>query len=134
MSNVVTRRGGLAAHLISVKSHGLRNGSRRGARRTFYAATALLLSVGAPGSLLAQETTTFKYDAKGRLTETKRTGGPSNGVVSTYEYDNADNRKKVSVSGSPNGTGNNGSDGGASAQTTRYIVVPLNGLTLIPVG
>lgn len=86
------------------------------------------------GAAHAQETTTYTYDAKGRVITTTRSGGPSNGVNATYTYDKADNRTNVTVAGSPNGSGGPGSDGGASTSTTIYIVVPLNGFTIIPIG
>lgn len=51
---------------------------------------------------VAAETITYKYDAKGRLTEVKRTGTVNNGVNTTYQHDKADNRKNVTTTGSPN--------------------------------
>ncbi len=63
----------------------------------------------------AAETTTYRYDAKGRLLEVKQTGGPANNATSTYTYDAADNRTNVKV----------------EAQR-RVVVVPLNGFTVIP--
>lgn len=53
----------------------------------------------------AQETTTFTYDAKGRVTNVARSGGPSSGVSTTYSYDRADNRTRVQVTGAPAGSG-----------------------------
>jgi YD repeat-containing protein len=65
----------------------------------FYgAAMALLLSAPAQ----AAETITYKYDAKGRLIEVKRTGTVNNNVTTTYTHDKADNRKNVTTTGSPN--------------------------------
>jgi hypothetical protein len=80
----------------------------------------------------AQETTTYTYDAKGRVVGVVRSGGPSSGTNTQYQYDKADNRTNVTVSGSANGTGG-GTGGGASASTTLYVVVPLNGFSLIVV-
>ena len=80
----------------------------------------------------AQETTTYTYDAKGRVVTVQRSGGPSNGTNTTYAYDPADNRSNVTVTGSPNGSGN-GSGSGASTGTMLYVVVPLNGYSLIVV-
>lgn len=94
------------------------------------ALVAAALSVANASAAYAQETTTYTYDAKGRVTNTARSGGPSNGTNTAYQYDPADNRTNVTVSGSPNGTGN-GSGSGATAGTTLYVVVPLNGYTLI---
>ncbi|MCW2404394.1 YD repeat-containing protein [Sphingobium sp. B1D7B] len=68
-----------------------------------------------PVATRAAETTTYKYDAKGRLVEVKQTGGPANNASSTYQYDAADNRTNVKV----------------DAQR-RVVVVPLNGFTVIP--
>ena len=90
----------------------------------------MALAVSAPA--IAQETTNFTYDAKGRVVTVQRTGGPSNGSTTQYAYDPADNRTNVTVTGSPNGSGN-GSGSGASATTRIYVVVPLNGLSLIVV-
>ena len=51
----------------------------------------------------AAETITYKYDAKGRLVEVKRTGTVNNNVTTTYAHDKADNRKNTTTTGSPNG-------------------------------
>ena len=93
-------------------------------------ALSLAMLCGGISSALAQETTTYTYDAKGRVTGTQRSGGPSAGATTTYTYDSADNRTNVTVTNSPNGSGN-GSGNGASAPMLRYVVVPLNGYTLI---
>ena len=65
----------------------------------------------------AGETITYTYDAQGRLTQAAHSGTVNNGVISTYVFDAADNRTNVTVI--------NGS--------FRVIVVPLNGLTVIPI-
>jgi YD repeat-containing protein len=82
----------------------------------------------------SQETKTYTYDALGRVKGVAITGGPATGTNTGYEYDAAGNRTKVTVSGSPNGSAS-GNDPGSGASTGRtiYIVVPLNGFTLIPV-
>jgi hypothetical protein len=64
-------------------------------------AVAALLVV-APVGLQAAETLTYKYDAKGRLIEVKRTGTVNNNVQTNYTHDKANNRKTVVVTGSPN--------------------------------
>lgn len=64
-------------------------------------AVAALLVV-APVGLRAAETLTYKYDAKGRLIEVKRTGTVNNNVQTNYTHDKANNRKIVVVTGSPN--------------------------------
>ena len=50
----------------------------------------------------AAETITYKYDAKGRLVEVKRTGTVNKNVTTTYSHDKADNRKNLTTTGSPN--------------------------------
>jgi hypothetical protein len=86
-----------------------------------------------PGVAQAQETTTYTYDAKGRVTGVTRSGGPDNGVATSYSYDQADNRTNVTVTGAPNGGGTDpGSGAGApSNPKPAFVVVPLNGYTLI---
>jgi YD repeat-containing protein len=93
---------------------------------------ALALAVGpvAGGVASAQETTTYAYDAKGRIVTVARSGGPSSGTTSTYSYDPADNRSNVTVTGSANGNGN-GSGDGALAATTAFVVLPLNGYLVV---
>lgn len=78
----------------------------------------------------AQETTTYQYDVHGRVTSSSRSGGPSNGVSATYTYDAASNRTNVTVTGSPNGNGNGLGDG-AAVGPKQFVVVPLNGYSLI---
>ncbi len=90
-----------------------------------------ILLLCSAGLAYAQEVTTYTYDSKGRVVTTSRSGGPSSGVGTTYTYDRANNRSNVTVSGSPNGSGR-GSDG-ASTDTTLFVVVPLNGYTVIPI-
>lgn len=85
-----------------------------------------------PAVASAQEATTYTYDALGRLTGVAKSGGPASGTQTTYSHDAASNRTNVTVSGSANGSGSGGG-GGASAGTMTFIVVPLNGFTLIPV-
>lgn len=98
---------------------------RRGLATVACAGAAL-----ASSAAVAQETTTYTYDVHGRLTQVSRSGGPSNGVTTTYQYDAADNRTNVTVTGSPNGSGD-GSGDGAAANETKFVVVPLNGFSLI---
>lgn len=50
----------------------------------------------------ATETITYTYDAKGRLIKVVRTGTVNNNVQTVYEHDKADNRKKVTTTGSGN--------------------------------
>lgn len=88
------------------------------------AATIVLMSPSA----YAQETITYTYDELGRLTEVEKTNGPSNGEEATYAYDPAGNRTNVTVTGSPNGDGSGGGPGNGNPY---YVIVPLNGFTLI---
>lgn len=79
----------------------------------------------------AQSTTTYTYDALGRLVGSSTDRGPG-ASTTTIEYDPAGNRKTYKVSGAANGV-----DDGAGASVPvkpRFVVVPLNGFTLIPLG
>jgi len=49
----------------------------------------------------AAETTTYTYDALGRLTHTQIAGGPAAGVTRAYQIDSAGNRTQVQVTGAP---------------------------------
>lgn len=63
-------------------------------------ASSLIVSI--PISGFAAETITYKYDAKGRVAEVKRSGTVNNAVQTNYTYDKADNRTNVKVINSPN--------------------------------
>ncbi len=65
----------------------------------------------------ASETVTYGYDAKGRLIQVSHTGSVNNGLTATYAYDAADNRTSVTTAGA----------------TARVVVVPLGGMTIIPI-
>lgn len=62
--------------------------------------TAILL-VSCSTAAMSAETTTYTYDAKGRLVQVVKSGGPNNGTTTTYNHDKADNRTRVVTSGSP---------------------------------
>ena len=47
----------------------------------------------------ATETTTYTYDAKGRLIKVVHSGTVNNGVTVDYTHDDADNRTNVTVTG-----------------------------------
>lgn len=83
----------------------------------------------------ANETITYTYDAKGRLVAVVHSGTVNNGVQATYTYDPADNRTNVTVTGATGSGGGQGSGGGASVPPAEpiYVVVPLNGYTLIAI-
>ncbi|WP_207791621.1 Ig-like domain-containing protein [Sandaracinobacteroides saxicola] len=52
----------------------------------------------------AGETTTFTYDALGRLVSTSSSGTVNNGLSNTIAYDPAGNRSSYGTSGAPGGT------------------------------
>jgi len=97
-----------------------------------------------PVQAFGQETTTYTYDALGRVISVQHSGGPTDGTAATYSYDPASNRTNVTVTLSANGGGGGGSGGGsggsgdpgagASVPPRQFIVVPLNGYTVIPIG
>lgn len=94
----------------------------RGARRAFSGITAaMVLSASMPAAAQDTVTTTYKYDALGRLTDAQDncTGRE---VKTVYTYDKAGNRTNVTTTGAP-GCGRSG-----------FVVVPLNGFTIIPIG
>lgn len=49
----------------------------------------------------AAETTTYRYDAMGRLVAVAVANGPTSGVTATYSYDSTGNRTRVAVGGVP---------------------------------
>ncbi len=88
-----------------------------------------LLALVFPVVAHSQEAVTYGYDVYGRLISVSHSGGPANGVTSTYQYDSADNRTAVTVNGSPNGT--EGQQYSAAVKRSGGVVVPLNGYTVI---
>ena len=62
------------------------------------AAAAALL----PSPAGAAETISYAYDARGRLVEVKRAVNSATPVVTTYQFDKADNRTAKVTTGSPN--------------------------------
>lgn len=70
-----------------------------------------------PVAAFASETITYGYDAKGRLIQVGHAGSVNDGLTATYAYDAADNRTSVTTAGA----------------TARIVVVPLKGLTVIPI-
>lgn len=65
----------------------------------------------------AASATTYTYDALGRLVQASTTGTVNNGVQMSTNYDAADNRTTYQVTGS----------------VSKVVVVPINGLTVIPI-
>lgn len=89
---------------------------------------AIVCAASLSSAANAQETTTYTYDALGRLTKVERSGGASNGVTTTYAYDKANNRANVTTTGSTNGTG---SGGGPTTPSQSFVVALLGGYPLI---
>jgi hypothetical protein len=56
----------------------------------------------APALVMATETITYSYDARGRLVRVERSGSVNNNVATNYSYDKASNRAAVTTTGSPN--------------------------------
>ncbi len=109
-------------------------------RRSLVMFGLLMAGLIPSSSALGSETVYYTYDALGRLVKTTRTGSVNNNLQSQYTYDAAGNRTNVTVSGATAGSGTGsgtgtGSDPGSGASTGQavYIVVPLNGYTLIRV-
>ena len=120
----------LSAGRMELSASPVRKTMGRQVTRCLFAAGLALAAVSEPA--FAQETKTYTYDALGRVTNVQASGGPSNGTNAAYTYDPASNRTNVTVTGSPNGNGG-GTDpnGGATVPTRRFVVVPLNGYSLI---
>lgn len=51
--------------------------------------------------MLAAETITYTYDARGRLVQVVHSGGPVSGTQVNYTHDTASNRTRVQVTGAP---------------------------------
>ena len=86
-----------------------------------------------PVTAWAQETTTYTYDALGRVTNVDQQGGRNDNTHAVYQYDAAGNRQRVTVT-CPPGTGAPSACAGFQATARRFVVVPLNGYSLIPIG
>uniref|UniRef100_UPI0035CB0425 RHS repeat domain-containing protein n=1 Tax=uncultured Sphingomonas sp. TaxID=158754 RepID=UPI0035CB0425 len=79
-------------------------------------AAMVSLALFGPIAASANDTITYSYNAKGRLITASHAGSANKGLVSTYQYDPADNRTSDTVSGG----------------MPLIIVVPLNDITIIP--
>jgi YD repeat-containing protein len=73
----------------------------------------------------SQETITYTYDDRGRLVSVARTGSVNNGATTNYTLDKADNRTSVVTAGATALP--------STATTSPFLVVPLNGLAIIPI-
>ncbi|SHM56424.1 YD repeat-containing protein [Sphingobium sp. YR657] len=80
-------------------------------------ALALIFAIGLSPSAQAASTTTYTYDALGRLVASSTTGTANNGVQVNTTYDAADNRQTYKVTGS----------------TSKLVVIPINGMSVIPI-
>ena len=85
---------------------------------------SIVVAVLAATSAFAAEKITYTYDALGRLQKAAHSGQVNNGLTLTYQLDPAGNRKNASVTGSSN----------IGVRQGSVIIVPLNGLTVIPIG
>lgn len=83
----------------------------------FIRTTAAILLTGLSASSQASETVTYTYDALGRLVTSVHSGTVNNNVQTTYSFDLADNRTNLTIVNA----------------LSRVVVVPLNGLTVIPI-
>lgn len=93
---------------------------------------AVLLAIsGIASEASAQETTTYTYDALGRLVESKVSGSRPT-VTTGISYDPAGNRKNYTVKGGVDAAADTGASAGIPS-TKRFVVVPLNGFTVIPI-
>ena len=100
------------------------------------------LQIGAiAGALMASspvsaaETTTYTYDARGRVVHAARAGSVNNGITTSYQFDKADNRVAVTTSGAA-GTGGGGTGGGGTPPpiqpaSSSAVVVPIDSYRII---
>lgn len=88
---------------------------------------AILLAMA--GVAQANQPKTYTYDALGRLVKVEKENQQAQPIVTDIEYDDAGNRKRYAVTGAPDQppNGGDGSEGGRI-----FIVIPLNGYTVIP--
>jgi YD repeat-containing protein len=75
--------------------------SKTVAARLFLATSSCALATAA----LASETTTYSYDALGRLVATTSSGTVNNGLATSIAYDPAGNRSCYTVTGAATGSG-----------------------------
>lgn len=82
-----------------------------------FVASASLACLLAATEARASETILYTYDAQGRLITSAHTGTVNNNVQASFTFDAADNRTNLTI---------------VNARS-RIVVVPLNGLTPIPI-
>lgn len=73
-------------------------------RRKRDLALLLVIAVGTAGAtsmVMANESVSYTYDARGRLIKVEHSGTINNGLVANYTLDKSDNRTKVKVTGAP---------------------------------
>jgi hypothetical protein len=91
-------------------------------RMSGFALTMASLPVGAPSAAQAQTgtpaTVTYTYDAQGHLVRAEHAGGRNDGVRVEAGFDVTDNRTTLQVTG---------------RSRANVVVVPLNGLKVIPI-
>lgn len=58
-------------------------------------------TTAATSMVMASETVTYTYDARGRVIKVEHSGTVNNGVVANYTLDKAENRTNVKVTGAP---------------------------------
>ena len=63
-----------------------------------------LAAIGLSARTQATETITYAYDAVGRIKNVQILGGPGSGVVRSYQYDRAGNRKQFLTTGAASGS------------------------------
>lgn len=86
----------------------------------------------------ANEAVTYSYDALGRLVQvnSQRDSHPQ-AIITQFGFDAAGNRTIVTVTGATSdaGGGSGGENGDGAAVTTKpiFVVLPLNGYTIIPI-
>lgn len=88
-------------------------------RNIIIKSVACAVALSFSGTVSAQETKTFTYDALGRLIEVQK----SDGTVTAITFDKAGNRTSYNVGGSAN----------QSPPPAGFVVVPLSGFVVIPI-
>ena len=69
--------------------------------KTAWVVVVAVSALAGATAVLAAETITYTYDAKGRLTKVVHSGTVNNGTTVEYTHDKVDNRTNVKVSGAP---------------------------------